>query len=127
MLIADFGRRSCRVNEQMAMRHTHNCTTRIQQRLLAELNPAATRGDTAEVRLVVNSSSTRRWPKASPADEPYRAQRYVRSVAGRHPGASPLEALLADDMVTEILVNGPSTVFIDTGAAGFVAGQIPRQ
>ena len=88
---------------------------RIQQRLLAELNPAATRGDTSEVRLVVERLFNETLAELGlPMSRIERNDIFDQLLADIL-GLGPLEALLADDMVTEILVNGPSTVFIERG------------
>jgi pilus assembly protein CpaF len=88
---------------------------RIQQRLLAELNPSATRGDTAEVRLVVERLFNETLAELGlPMSRIERNDIFDQLLADIL-GLGPLEALLADDMVTEILVNGPSTVFIERG------------
>ena len=88
---------------------------RVQQRLLAELNPAATRGDTAEVRLVVERLFNETLAELGlPMSRIERNDIFDQLLADIL-GLGPLEALLADDMVTEILVNGPSTVFIERG------------
>jgi Flp pilus assembly CpaF family ATPase len=93
----------------------HQLRDRIQQRLLAELNPAATRGDTSEVRLVVERLFNETLAELGlPMSRIERNDIFDQLLADIL-GLGPLEALLADDMVTEILVNGPSTVFIERG------------
>jgi len=88
---------------------------RIQQRLLAELSPSATRGDTAEVRLVVERLFNETLAELGlPMSRIERNDIFDQLLADIL-GLGPLEALLADDMVTEILVNGPSVVFIERG------------
>ena len=88
---------------------------RVQQRLLAELSPAATRGDTAEVRLVVERLFNETLAELGlPMSRIERNDIFDQLLADIL-GLGPLEALLADDMVTEILVNGPNTVFIERG------------
>ncbi|HAJ37742.1 MAG TPA: type II secretion system protein E [Chloroflexi bacterium] len=88
---------------------------RIQQRLLAELNPAATRGDTAEVRQVVERLFNETLVELGlPMSRIERNDIFDQLLADIL-GLGPLEALLADDMVTEILVNGPNTVYIERG------------
>jgi len=88
---------------------------RIQQRLLAELNPAATRGDTAEVRQVVERLFNETLVELGlPMSRIERNDIFDQLVADIL-GLGPLETLLADDMVTEILVNGPNTVYIERG------------
>lgn len=88
---------------------------RIQQRLLAELNPTATRGDTAEVRQVVERLFNETLVELGlPMSRIERNDIFDQLVADIL-GLGPLETLLADDMVTEILVNGPNTVYIERG------------
>jgi pilus assembly protein CpaF len=48
---------------------------------------------------------------------PRRAEEWARSVADRVLGLGPLEPLLADPSVTDILVNGPDEVWVDRGGA----------
>ncbi len=88
---------------------------RIQQRLLAELNPAATRGDNAEVRQVVERLFNETLVELGlPMSRIERNDIFDQLLADIL-GLGPLETLLADDMVTEILVNGPNTVYIERG------------
>ncbi len=86
---------------------------RIQQRLLAELNPSVTRSDTAEVRRVVE-----RIFNETTAELGLPLSRLERNdifdlVLADILGYGPLETLLHDDTVTEVLVNGPDHVFIE--------------
>jgi pilus assembly protein CpaF len=88
---------------------------RIQQRLLAELNPAATRGDTAEVRQVVERLFNETLVELGlPMSRIERNDIFDQLLADIL-GLGPLETLLADDMITEILVNGPNTVYVERG------------
>ena len=102
-LTADRGANSA----YMAMRD------RIQQRLLAELSPGVTRSDTAEVRRVVE-----RIFNETTAELGLPLSRLERNdifdlVLADILGYGPLETLLHDDTVTEVLVNGPDHVFIE--------------
>jgi Flp pilus assembly CpaF family ATPase len=45
--------------------------------------------------------------------QPRRAGRALRADRGRRPGLRPIEPLLRDDSVTEVLVNGPHQVYIE--------------
>lgn len=88
---------------------------RIQQRLLAELNPTAMRGDNAEVRQVVERLFNETLVELGlPMSRIERNDIFDQLLADIL-GLGPLETLLADDMVTEILVNGPNTVYIERG------------
>lgn len=100
---------------------------RIQQRLLAELSPGVTRSDTAEVRRVVE-----RIFNETTAELGLPLSRLERNdifdlVLADILGYGPLETLLHDDTVTEVLVNGPDHVFIERGQAGGDGYQVPRQ
>ena len=88
---------------------------RVQQRLLAELSPSAARGDNAEVRLVVerlfNETLTEFGIPMSRIERNDIFDQLLADILG----LGPLEALLADDSITEILVNGPNQVIIERG------------
>ena len=95
---------------------------RVQQRLLAELSPSATRGDNAEVRLVVERLFNETLAEYGlPMSRIERNDIFDQLLADIL-GLGPLEALLADDMVTEILVNGPDMVFIERSGKLDLAG-----
>jgi pilus assembly protein CpaF len=97
------------------MLHTPSCAIASNNGFWRELNPSATRGDTAEVRLVVERLFNETLAELGlPMSRIERNDIFDQLLADIL-GLGPLEALLADDMVTEILVNGPSTVFIERG------------
>ncbi|GIK71705.1 MAG: type II secretion system protein E [Chloroflexota bacterium] len=88
---------------------------RVQQRLLAEIHPSATRGDSAEVRQVVERLFNETLAEFGlPMSRLERTDIFEQMLADIL-GLGPLEALLADDLVSEIMVNGPSTVYIERG------------
>ncbi|MCS6828249.1 MAG: CpaF family protein [Caldilinea sp.] len=88
---------------------------RIQQRLLTELSPTATRTDNAEVRQALERYFNETLAELGlPMSRLERADIFDQLVADIL-GLGPLEALLADDAVTEILVNGPSKVYVERG------------
>jgi len=88
---------------------------RIQQRLLTELSPSATRSDNAEVRQALERYFNETLAELGlPMSRLERADVLDQLIADIL-GLGPLEALLADDMVTEILVNGPSKVYVERG------------
>ncbi len=85
----------------------------LQQRLLAELNPAVSAGNTAEMRRALE-----RIFNEVVADYDLAISRSDRAavfeqVAADILGYGPLEPLLNDDSVTEIMVNGPNLVYIE--------------
>ncbi|HQY91294.1 MAG: CpaF family protein [Caldilinea sp.] len=86
---------------------------RVQQRLLAEINPSAARGDNTEVRQAVERLFNETLAEFGlPMSRLERADIFERLLADLL-GLGPLEALLADDLITEILVNGPNMVYIE--------------
>lgn len=88
---------------------------RVQQRLLAEIHPSATRGDSAEVRQVVERLFNETLAEFGlPMSRLERTDIFEQMLADIL-GLGPLEALLADDLVSEIMVNGPNTVYIERG------------
>jgi len=88
---------------------------RVQQRLLAEISPSATRSDNAEVRLVVERLFNETLAEFGlPMSRLERADIFEQMLADIL-GLGPLESLLADDMVSEIMVNGPNIVYIERG------------
>lgn len=88
---------------------------RVQQRLLAEINPSTTRGDTTEVRQIVERLFNETLAEFGlPMSRLERADIFDQMLADIL-GLGPLEALLADDLVSEIMVNGPNTVYVERG------------
>jgi len=90
-----------------------NLKARIQDRLIAELDPALDVVHTDEVR-----GTIRRMYEDILAEErvvlsrPERQQLFEQIVA-EILGLGPLEPFLADDSITEIMVNGPEDVYIE--------------
>ncbi len=86
---------------------------RIQDRLLSELDPATDVAQTDEVR-----STIRQMYEDILAEErvvlsrPERQQLFEQIVA-EILGLGPLEPLLADDGITEVMVNGPEDIYIE--------------
>jgi len=86
---------------------------RVQQRLLAELSPSATRDDTIEVRRVIEKLFAEVVADLGlPLSRTDRADIFDLVLADIL-GFGPLEALLRDDAITEVLVNGPHHVFAE--------------
>ncbi|MBE2238349.1 MAG: CpaF family protein [Caldilineaceae bacterium] len=86
---------------------------RVQQRLLAEINPSAARGDSTEVRQAVERLFNETLAEYGlPMSRLERTDIFEQLLADLL-GLGPLEALLADDLITEILVNGPNMVYIE--------------
>ena len=86
---------------------------RIQQRLLAELNPAVTRSDTTEVRRVVERIFNETVAELGMPLSRLERNDIFDLVLADILGFGPLETLLHDDTITEVLVNGPEHVFVE--------------
>ncbi len=86
---------------------------RVQRRLLAELNPAIDARDIEQVRPTLEQIFLETL-----AEEQIPLSRVERTllfdeIVAEILGYGPLEPMLRDDSVTEILVNGPNQVFIE--------------
>jgi pilus assembly protein CpaF len=86
---------------------------RIQQRLLAELSPGMTRSDTSEVRRVVERIFSETIAELGLPLSRIERNDIFDMVMADILGLGPLETLLRDDTITEILVNGPQHVFVE--------------
>ena len=86
---------------------------RVQQRLLAEINPAAGALSNREVRVAVERIFNETLSEKNvPLTRNERAA-MLEDIAADILGLGPLERLLNDDSVTEILVNGPRQVYVE--------------
>jgi pilus assembly protein CpaF len=86
---------------------------RVHNRLLAEVNPGGGRADNAEVlRALERIFNDQVAELALPLSRAERVTYYAQLVADVT-GLGPLDALLHDDSITEILVNGPDLVYIE--------------
>ncbi|MHB0858206.1 MAG: CpaF family protein [Anaerolineae bacterium] len=85
----------------------------VQRRLLSELNPQLNASNVAEVRraleLIFSDTLARNPIPMSRADRSALFEQIVADILGY----GPLEPLLQDESVTEILVNGPEQVYIE--------------
>ncbi len=86
---------------------------RVQRRLLAEVNPAAGLTNPAEIHKALERIFADVMAEMGlPLSRGERAELYDQVVADIL-GFGPLEPLLRDDSVSEILVNGPHSVFVE--------------
>jgi pilus assembly protein CpaF len=86
---------------------------RVHNRLLAEVNPGGGRADNTEVlRALERIFNDQVAELALPLSRAERVTYYAQLVADVT-GLGPLDALLHDDSITEILVNGPDLVYIE--------------
>jgi pilus assembly protein CpaF len=90
-----------------------NLRDNVQRRLVAELNPAVRTDNQDEVRRTLERIFGEALANDNlPLSRGERAQLFEEIVAGIL-GYGPIEPLLSDDSVTEILVNGPDQVYIE--------------
>ncbi|GLY02635.1 MULTISPECIES: CpaF family protein [Actinoplanes] len=96
--------------------HINEVRLRIQRRLADELGPTLYAGDRPQaedldiqVREVLNSLLAREETPLSGADR----ARITREVIDEVLGHGPIESLLRDQSVTEVMVNGPHLIFIE--------------
>ncbi|MGC9360559.1 MAG: CpaF family protein [Anaerolineae bacterium] len=90
-----------------------NIRDRVQRRLLSELSPAVDLDNAEEVRRSLEQIFAETIAEENiPLSRSERAD-ILEQVVADILGLGPLEALLRDDTITEILVNGPNQVFIE--------------
>jgi pilus assembly protein CpaF len=86
---------------------------RVQRRLLAELNPTVNTDNVDEVRRVLerifNEALAEEGLPLSRAERQQLFEQIVATILGY----GPIEPLLHDDSVTEIMVNGPDLVYVE--------------
>jgi pilus assembly protein CpaF len=87
--------------------------TRVQNRLLAELDPSIDVTKTDEVRRTIQDLFEQILAEENIIlSRPERA-RLFEQIAAEILGLGPLQPLLQDDTVTEVMVNGPRNVYIE--------------
>ena len=85
----------------------------VQRRLLAELSPAVDTGNVVEVRRALEHIFTETLAEEQlPLSRTERSDLFEQIVADIL-GYGPIEPLLRDDSITEVLVNGPDQVWIE--------------
>ncbi|MCL5264764.1 MAG: CpaF family protein [Chloroflexi bacterium] len=92
---------------------THDVKTRVQNKLIAELDPKMDLSNTAMVRRSIeelfNLILEQEGIVLARADR----IRLFEQIAAEILGFGPLEPLLNDESITEIMVNGPNRVFVE--------------
>lgn len=87
--------------------------TRVQNKLLAEIDPSMDVTRTDEVRRTIQSLFEQILTEENIVlSRPERA-RLFEQIAAEILGFGPLQSLLEDDTITEIMVNGPKNVYIE--------------
>ena len=88
---------------------------RVQQRLIAELDPSMDITQTAEVRVQIQEMFESMLAEESIVLTRNEKRRLFEAIVAEILGFGPLEQFLQTDGVTEIMVNGPKHVFIEKG------------
>jgi pilus assembly protein CpaF len=86
---------------------------RVQNRLIAELDPAMDVSRTAEVRQTIKEMYDAILQEESIILGRRERDALFEQIVAEILGLGPLEPLLADESVTEIMVNGPKKIFVE--------------
>ena len=87
--------------------------TRVQQRLLAELDPAMDISQAAEVRRTIRDLFEQILQEENIVLSRPERHRLFEAIAAEILGFGPLQPLLEDDTITEIMVNGPKNIYVE--------------
>lgn len=86
---------------------------RVQDQLIAELDPKLNLSDTARVRRQVEEVFNRLLDSESVVLSRSERARMFEAIAANIMGFGPLEPLLNDPEVSEIMVNGPRQIYVE--------------
>jgi pilus assembly protein CpaF len=86
---------------------------RIQDRLIAELDPAMDVSRTDEVRRTIQDMYDQILTQENIILSRAERERLFEGIVAEILGFGPLEVLLSDESVSEIMVNGPEKVFVE--------------
>ena len=89
--------------------------TRVQNRLVAELDPAMDVSRTQEVRETIRQMYMSILEEERIVLSRVERERLFEQIVAEILGLGPLEPLLADDEITEIMVNGCKNVYVERG------------
>ena len=87
--------------------------SRVQQRLLAELDPAMDITQVAEVRRTIRDLFEQILQEENIVLSRPERHRLFEAIAAEILGFGPLQPLLEDENITEIMVNGPKNIYIE--------------
>jgi pilus assembly protein CpaF len=93
---------------------------RIQDKLIAELDPGMDISQTSEVRASIEEMFETILMEENIVLSRNERRRLFEQIVAEILGLGPLEPLLADEVITEIMVNGPKNIYIER------AGKIER-
>ncbi len=87
--------------------------TRVQNKLLAELDPSMDITKTEEVRRTIMELFEQILNEENIVLSRPERQRLFEQITAEILGFGPLQPLLEDDTITEIMVNGPKNVYVE--------------
>ena len=87
--------------------------TRVQNRLLSELDPSMDVSRTAEVRKTIEDLYETILAEEGIVLSRAERKRLFDQIVSEILGLGPLEPLLQDESITEIMVNGPKNIYIE--------------
>ena len=103
-----------------AQRDTYyDLKTRVQNKLLSELDPSMDVSQTAEVRRTIEELFENILTEEKIVLSRPERRRLFEQIVAEILGLGPLEPLLADDSITEIMVNGAKQIYIERGGKIF--------
>ncbi len=103
-----------------AQRDTYyDLKTRVQNKLLAELDPSMDVSQTAEVRQTIEELFENILAEEKIVLSRPERRRLFEQIVAEILGLGPLEPLLADETITEIMVNGAKQIYIERGGKLF--------
>jgi len=108
-VVSDVGRPGVRTSENSYM----DLKVRVQNKLLSELDQSMDVSQKAQVRTHIEELFNSILADESLVLSRAERQRLFEAIVADILGFGPLEILLADDTITEIMVNGPKNVFIE--------------
>ena len=91
----------------------HELKSRVQNRLIAELDPRMDLSNADEVRRTVEETFTSVLESESIVLTRVERLRLFESISAEILGYGPIEPLLNDDSVSEVMVNGPKQVYVE--------------
>jgi len=99
----------------------HDLKTRVQNKLLSELDPTMDVSQTAEVRRTIEELFENILAEEKIVLSRPERRRLFEQIVAEILGLGPLEPLLADESITEVMVNGSKNIYIER------AGKLNRE
>jgi pilus assembly protein CpaF len=93
----------------------YDLKTRVQNKLLAELDPSMDVSQTAEVRQTIEELFENILGEEKIVLSRPERRRLFEQIVAEILGLGPLEPLLADETITEVMVNGAKQIYIERG------------